>query len=681
LIESEQDPGEKLPDGPGEMLDYSPREVGRRQEDFERVRAQLALRSSEARFRLLVDSVRDYAIFMVGPNGHVSTWNRGAERILGYRPHEIIGHSIGLFHTEGDREIQLSSEHLRLAEMFGRFEEEGWRVRKDGEQFWAHGTVSALWDDTGLIGFAIVMRDLSERRAAEESLRQNEMRFRSLIENASDTIEIIEPDLTIVYASPAVERVIAFTPREMAGRSLAEFLHPEDLLQLRSILERVIQSPDSPATLELRKKHRSGGWRSMSAIVSNMLDDPGVRGLVITCRDMTDQNVMAAQLRQAQKMDAVGQLAGGVAHDFNNLLTVIKGNIELLRMDVAETSAVPAEIDEIRKAADRAAGLTRQLLAFSRKQLLHARAVDLNELVEEIEPMLRRLIGEDIQVVSGLDKAIPSVLADPGQVHQVLVNLAVNARDAMPRGGVLLIETSTVDVGERYARAHAGVAIPHGKYVQLKVTDNGSGMTSEVRARIFEPFFTTKTEGRGTGLGLATVYGIVKQSGGFIWVESDVGKGSSFQILLPAADSTAAVEHPVSERDDQFPGSETILLVEDEEPLRLLTKRVLERHGYRVLSARNGREAVEIASTFDGPIHLVLTDVVMPGMSGREIGERLSAVRPEARLLYMSGYTDDEIIRRGLLDPNLALLEKPFSPIDLARTVRRVLDGTPTSTH
>ena len=822
--------------------------------DEERQRAQVALSSSEARFRLLVDGIRDYAVFMIGPNGSVSSWNRGAERILGYRPDEIIGSSIDVLHTESDRELSVSSEYLRLAERFGRYEQENWRVRKDGTRFWAHDTLSALFDDAGLVGFAVVMRDLSERRQAEDALkahsermsnvirmqqriavtsldaiesmeglireigamiradgtalalaeddelvyhmtsglssryhnlridlrtspagialqsgewlcsngkkisplvrqametrkgvgslimvplvydgrglgvldivygapdafddddldtlqlvsgqiaaavshmlsfrakqvlimertraltamRDSEERFRSLIENASDTIEILDRDLVVRYASPAAEPVLGYQPEELVGKSIREILHPEDFQRLSGIVAEIAAVPRASAEIELRKQHKSGAWRSMNAVARNLLDDPAIHGLVLTCHDVTERNILAAQLRQAQKMDAIGQLAGGVAHDFNNLLTVIKGNADLMRMELDPASGLHTEIEEVRTAADRAAGLTRQLLAFSRKQLLHAREVDVNELVQEFRPMLGRLIGEDVDIRTELAPRLEPVLADPGQIHQVLMNLAVNARDAMPGGGILTIATSTVQVDDAYIEAHAPVAIKPGQYVQLSVSDTGAGMSAEVRVRIFEPFFTTKDPGRGTGLGLATVYGIVKQSGGFIWVETAPGKGSTFQIIFPAVARSTDARTEKQEAADDPRGSETILLIEDEAPLRALATRVLQRYGYRVLVASNGAEALAIASAHEGPIHLVVCDVVMPGMNGREAAGRLRTLRPEARLLYMSGYTDDEILRRGLLDPNLRMLEKPFSSSTLAHTVRSVLDG------
>lgn len=860
MTQPQQDPDASAPDSADQSAeDLRVRDVGRRLEDKPGVQSDMALRSSEARFRALVDGIHDYAIFMAGPDGHVSSWNRGAARIFGYKPNEIIGQHLDAFHQESDSEVSLASEHLKLAELFGRFEEEGWRVRKDGRRFWSQGSISALFDDSGLIGFAVVVRDLTERREAEEALhtrseqlaavvhlqqrisegqltigpsmelmierigeliradgiavgilegdeivyrmasgmgrtqrgerflrtnsladriltsgewvraddavnderldcemcralgigstllvpliydgegvgilsvvyaeshaiheddietiqlltgqiaaavsnalslganvrlirertealeevKRSEERFRSLIEHASDCIAIVDAELRVKYASPSHERTIGYSCSDLENMSLATLVHPDDVESLHARMQVVLAAPEQTASCEIRLRHRLGAWRSTGVVLKNLLDHAGIDGIILTLHDVTERNMLEAQLRQSQKMDAVGQLAGGVAHDFNNLLTVIKGNLELLTLDL-QHGRTNAEIEEIRKAADRAAGLTRQLLAFSRKQLLHARATDVNEIVTELEPMLRRLIGNDVQVAPILAPNLTPVLIDPSQMHQVLMNLAVNARDAMPGGGVLIIETSMVEVDERYLEAYAGVTIPLGSYVQISVSDDGVGMSEEVRARLFEPFFTTKDAGKGSGLGLATVYGIVKQSGGFVWATSEPGVGSTFQVLLPSAAAGAVAENAAMGVASEGHGSETILLVEDEEPLRKLAKRVLERYGYRVLTALNGQDAKRIVSGYEGAIDLLLTDVVMPGTGGRELADWFQHERPDTRLLYMSGYTDDEIIRRGLNDPSLALLEKPFSPADLVRTVRQVLDVPSGVTH
>jgi nitrogen-specific signal transduction histidine kinase/ActR/RegA family two-component response regulator len=388
---------------------------------------------------------------------------------------------------------------------------------------------------------------------------------------------------------------------------------------------------------------------------------------------------LESQLRQAQKMEAVGQLAGGVAHDFNNLLTAIRGYSEFALNRLGEENpGIRKDIEEIAKSADRASSLTRQLLAFSRKQLLQPRILQLNDVVGEVDQMMRRLIGEDIEVVTVFGRALGRVKADPGQIEQVLVNLVVNARDAMPDGGKLTIETSNFDVDEEYAAAHDGLSA--GRYVMLAVYDTGHGIDAQTKSRVFEPFFTTKEHGKGTGLGLATVYGIVKQSEGYVAVESEPGQGAAFKVFLhrleAGADEIERTLHVVEERPR---GSETVLLVEDEEVVRNLVREILEGNGYTVLEARNGAEALDLGRRRKGPIHLLVTDVVMPKMSGRELAERLVTIHHETRILYMSGYTDGAIGQHGVLDPHTAFLQKPFSFDDLAQKVRKVLDAPATT--
>jgi signal transduction histidine kinase len=391
-------------------------------------------------------------------------------------------------------------------------------------------------------------------------------------------------------------------------------------------------------------------------------------------RAEADRQALEAQLLQSQKMEAVGQLAGGVAHDFNNMLTVISGYSAILLETLDAADPNRGDIEEIRGAAERAAGLTRQLLAFSRKQVLQPRVVDLNsEVITGLEKMLRRLIGEDIELVTSLDGHLGLVNADPGQLEQVIVNLAVNARDAMPDGGRLVIETANMELGAEHAGRHIGVKA--GRYVMLAVTDTGSGMKPETMARMFEPFFTTKEQGKGTGLGLATVYGIVKQSGGDIWVYSEPGHGTSFKIYLPLVEEPKSAAVPASTKAHDYAGTETILLVEDDETLRLLARRILQSRGYTVLEARDGEQALAICGQPATRIDLVATDAVMPKMNGRVLAERLATLRPRLRVLFMSGYTDDDMLRRGIMDPRMAFLQKPFTPEGLAKKVREVLDS------
>jgi len=407
---------------------------------------------------------------------------------------------------------------------------------------------------------------------------------------------------------------------------------------------------------------------------------PSREGLAIWSRDVTKRKEVEEalrhseeQLRQAQKMEAIGRLAGGIAHDFNNLLTAIKGHAELLLAEIDESSSKRADIEEIWKASERAAVLTRQLLAFSRQQVSQPRVLNLNDVVNEIGSMLGRLIGEDVELVLLPDPDLGYVMADPGQMEQVLMNLAVNARDAMPRGGRLTIETSNVELADDFPHRFAYDVRP-GPYVMISVTDTGVGMDKEVQKRIFEPFFTTKEKGKGTGLGLSTVYGIVQQSGGYIWVDSRLGQGTTFKIYLPRVQAGPVEVEPVTVSPTSATGSETILVVEDEPAVRALICKTLRKNGYTVLEAVNGRDALRAASEHRGPLDLVLTDVVMPEMGGKELAERLSVSRPDTMIVFMSGYAESEIVHNGVLKPGTILLEKPFTPDSLARKVREVLD-------
>ena len=388
-------------------------------------------------------------------------------------------------------------------------------------------------------------------------------------------------------------------------------------------------------------------------------------------QDVTERKQLEGQLRQAQKMEAIGRLAGGVAHDFNNVLTAIFGYVDILREEMPADSSAQRDLAEVRKASERAASLTKQLLAFSRQQVLEPVVLDPNALVEDFEKMLHRLIGEDVELRLSLARDAGNVLADPGQLQQVLMNLVVNARDAMPTGGKLILETANAELSEQYAELHQPV-VP-GRYVMLAVSDTGTGMTPETRARIFEPFFTTKEKGKGTGLGLSTVYGIVKQSGGYVWVYSELGRGTTFKIYLPRVDAAPDTLLPARE-PSTVAGTETILLAEDDAVLRPLARGLLEKLGYTVLDAADAEEALEAARQYPEVIHLLLTDVVMPGASGRELARQLENPRPQIKVLYVSGYTDDAIVHHGMLEPGLNFLQKPFTPTALARKVREVLD-------
>jgi len=506
-----------------------------------------------------------------------------------------------------------------------------------------------------------------------EELHAAEQRYRRLAENAPDVIFRYElyPRRVCSFVNPRVTALAGYSPEEYyADPDLAfKVVHPED----RPMLDAAFLGDGPEVSMStLRWAHRNGAviWIEQHHV---LVRDQGGRLVAIEfiARDITGRKHLEAQFLQAQKMEAIGRLAGGVAHDFNNLLTVINGYSSQALDALSPSEPLRQDIEEINKAGERAATLTRQLLAFSRRQMLTTRVLDLNVIVLDMDRMLRRVLREDVELVTALEPALDAVHADPGQIEQVIMNLAVNARDAMPAGGRLLIETGNVELDDAYARQDR-VMVP-GRYVMLAVSDTGCGMDEETQANIFEPFFTTKPQGEGTGLGLSTVFGIVKQSGGNIWVYSEPGKGTSFKIYFPRV---ALRPESVGRRLATKPaaGSETVLVVEDEDGVRKLIRSVLKRAGYTVLEARGGGEALLLCQSHWSTIHLLLTDLVMPQMGGRELAKRIAALRPEIKLLFMSGYTDNAIVQQGVLDRETPFLQKPFTPAALAGKVRETLD-------
>jgi PAS domain S-box-containing protein len=459
-----------------------------------------------------------------------------------------------------------------------------------------------------------------------------------------------------------------------------KIIHPDEHDRVMTALDQHLKM-HKPYMEEYRVQRKDGTFCYWTDRGTAFWDEKGNPFKMIgACEDITERKraeeentVLQEQLRQSQKMEAVGRLGGGIAHDFNNLLTIIKGYSQLSLLDLKESDPLWGNIQEIQKATQRATDLTRQLLAFSRRQILDLKVLDLNILLRELDKMLRRIIGEDIELVTLLSGDLGRVKIDPGQIEQVILNLAVNSRDAMPSGGKLTIETANVVLDEEYAHAH--VAVIPGHYVRLSISDTGVGMPRELKEKVFEPFFTTKEKGKGTGLGLSMVYGIVKQIGGNIWVYSEPGHGTTFKIYLPRVEEQLDTFHALDETDYSPRGSETVLLVEDEQEVRLLAHRLLSQQGYRVLEATNGVEALHVAQEHGGEkIHLLLTDVVMPQMGGKELADQLKIFRPDVKVLYTSGYTDDAIVHHGVLEPGTHFLQKPFSPKTLSHKVREVLD-------
>ncbi len=530
-----------------------------------------------------------------------------------------------------------------------------------------------LKDRLARLGPAV--RGALERESMRQQLHERDAYFRSLIEQAMDIIAVLDADGGIRYASPSVLPLLGYMPDELLGRSMLHVVHPEDADDTFRVFAEGVATGRAGRLFEVRLRHKDGTYRTVEAIGRYLTDDPVVRGVVINARDVTERRSLERQLLQAQKMEAVGRLAGGIAHDFNNVLTGIFGYVGLLLEGLPTLSPLRPDLEEIRSAAERAAALTRQLLAFSRKQVLQTRVLDLNELLTDLDRLLRRLLGEDIDIVTKLDPALGAVRADAGQLEQVVVNLAVNARDAMPGGGRLTIETRNAELDEDYVRGHGPVR--PGSYVMFALSDTGTGMSPETMSHLFEPFFTTKEAGKGTGLGLATVYGIVKQSGGYVWCYSEPGLGTTFKVYLPRVDEPVD-RRPARVAASPTRGSETVLVVEDETALRTLTRRVLERHGYTVLDAASAEAAATLAQGYAAPIHLLLADVVLPGGSSRELADALLMQRPQLKVLFMSGYTEDAIVHRGVLAANTPFINKPFSADGLVAKVREVLDAAAT---
>jgi two-component system, cell cycle sensor histidine kinase and response regulator CckA len=513
-----------------------------------------------------------------------------------------------------------------------------------------------------------------DRKQNEDALRGSEERYRRIIETTAEGIWTLDADDRTTFVNQNMARMMGHSASAMVGQPLLSLLQERDRPRAEVQLERLRQGIEEQ--FDFKVHHRDGRMIWLMVSTAPLYGaDHRYAGALIMCSDISERKRLEEQYRQAQKMEAIGRLAGGVAHDFNNLITIVNGCADLVLAKLPGDDPAAEFVREIKNAGERGAGLTRQLLAFSRQQVLEPRVVDLNAVITDMERMLGRMIGEDIVLGKALDPRLGRVRVDPGQIHQIIMNLAVNARDAMPNGGQFTIETRNVDLDEDYARLHSDVR--PGGYVMLVVSDTGVGMDSDIRTRVFEPFFTTKEPGKGTGLGLATVYGIVTQSGGHISLYSEPRQGTVFKIFLPRVDEplSNAAAHPAAPK--ALRGAETVLLVEDEDTVRLLSRHILELYGYTVLEARGPEEALAMAEHYEGSIHLLLTDVVMPGGGGRLVAEQLSASRPGVKVLYVSGYTDDAVVRYGVLHAEAAFLQKPFTAVSLAAKVREVLDGVP----
>jgi two-component system, cell cycle sensor histidine kinase and response regulator CckA len=517
-----------------------------------------------------------------------------------------------------------------------------------------------------------LLMEIDLRAQAEKALLRSEERYRDLVENAKDIIYTRDLQGNCTSINKVVEQVLGYTREEALGMNIWETVSSESQKKIQEMVMRKLAG-EGMAVFEMEAMAKNG--RKVTLEVNTRLVHEGgvLVGVQGIARDVTERRQLEEQLRQSQKMEAVGQLAGGVAHDFNNILAVIIGYSDILLNKLKQEDPTRRKITEIRKSAERAANLTGQLLAFSRRQVMQPAVIDLNATVKDMSEMFRQLIGENIELHTSFEEGLGPVKADLGQIQQVIMNLIVNARDAMPQGGHLTIGTQNAYLrDENLGRLYR---VKEGHYVMLAVSDTGCGMDTEMQAHVFEPFFTTKEKGKGTGLGLSTVYGIVKQSGGYIWVFSEVGRGTTFKIYLPLIEEEVEEVNTSVTPAEQLNGTETVLLVEDEENVRRLACEILEMNGYTVIEAKDGVEALEVCDRYEGPIQLMLTDVVMPRLGGRELSQRLAPLRPQMRVLYMSGYTDDAIVRHGAFDRDIHFLQKPFTPEALARKVRQAISA------
>ncbi len=536
-----------------------------------------------------------------------------------------------------------------------------------------HIAMRALVGMVLLFSVYVIYQQWQIHRFRVRLVAQEEL-FSLIAENAADMIAVVTADGKRLYNSPSYQKLLGYSLEELEKTSAYEQIHPDDMPAVTAAAQEA-RTTGIGRRLEYRVRHKSGEWRMLESTASAVRNVAGaVEKLVIVNRDITERRELEQQLVLSQRLEAVGKLSGGIAHDFNNLLGVIIGYSEALQQSIGPENPLREAIDEIQKAGQRAATLTQQLLAFSRKQVLAPKILDLNSIVEDMQKMLRRLIGEDVELKFNMPVDLGRVKADRSQLEQVILNLAVNARDAMPHGGELKIETANAELEEKDVLRYRYV-IP-GSYIVLRVSDTGIGMDAKTQSHIFEPFFTTKEKGKGTGLGLATVYGIVKQSGGYIWLESEPGKGTTFRIFLPRAEGVVEEAAPVKSMK-RGSGPRTILLVEDEPSLRKLTHRTLKDMGYSVLEANDAAQAIDVARSTDAPIDLLLTDVIMPGMSGGDLAKKLSPENPHMHVLFMSGYTDGAIEVRGSLPPGMAVLRKPFTRDVLLRTVEGTLAQPP----
>jgi two-component system, cell cycle sensor histidine kinase and response regulator CckA len=637
----------------------------------ERVQSEIMLRDSEEQYRRIFETADDGILLLEKSKLKIRHANPAIMAMLGYSNEELIGNDM---------------KDIGFPDDIGAFQKIMQALKKDGIVNYTDVEVNnkagqVIDVDIYMVDRAKLVqcniRDISDRKRAEEALKESEQRFRTVAKYNYHWESWVGPDGKYIYVSPSCERITGYLAEEFMKdpELFTRIVHPDDRETVSMHMKSYVDTEGTEGNhIDFRIITRGDAIRWISHYCQLVYDEEGNRlGVRASNRDFTERAKLREQLTQSQKMEGIGRLAGGVAHDFNNLLTTIIGYTEIMLTQVDQEGPLRSGMEEIKKASDRAADLTRQLLAFSRKQMMHPVVLNLNYPLAEMDKMLRRLIGEDIDLITVLEPELWKVKFDPGQMDQVVMNLAVNAKDAMPEGGKLTIETANVFLDEAYVRRH-GIELKPGPFVVLAVSDTGFGMDGETQSHVFEPFFTTKEKGKGTGLGLSTVYGIVKQSGGFIWVYSEPGQGTTFKIYLPKSEAEEAFAEEEQIQPQHLEGSGTILLAEDDDSARKLIRSVLQDYGYRVLEAQDGEEALRLFEQHEGPIHLLLTDVVMPGMNGRELAESLQPLQPKMKVLYMSGYTDNAVVQHGVLEPGMSFIQKPFTPKDLASEVRKVLD-------
>jgi PAS domain S-box-containing protein len=636
--------------------------------------------TSEGRYRLLVEAITDYAIYMLDPSGHVTSWNPGARRFKGYEADKIIGRHFSTFYTDAERAQNVPALALQEAERTGRFEREGWRVRKDGTQFWAHVVIDAIRSPEGdLVGFAKITRDLTERRAAEAKLRQSEEQFRLLVQSVTDyAIYMLDVTGHVASWNTGAQRIKGYAPEEIIGRHFSNFYTEADRAAglPRTGLETAAR--EGRWEHEGQRLRRDGTPFWAHVIIDAIRDEDGkLVGFAKVTRDITERREAEAALQAAQatmirsqKLEAIGQLTGGVAHDFNNLLQVISGNLQLLSKDIAGNARAEMRVQSALAGVARGSKLASQLLAFARRQPLEPRVVNVGRLIKGMDELLRRALGGEIEVETVVAGGLWNSLIDPDQLENAILNLAINARDAMNGEGRLTIEASNASLDDEYVRQYDDLAA--GQYVMIAVTDTGTGIPPDILERVYEPFFTTKAEDKGTGLGLAMVYGFLKQSGGHVKIYSEMGAGTTVKLYFPrsVASEDALVAAPSNEVKG---GEETVLVVEDDDEVREVAVSMLAELGYRVVKAKDAAGALVIVDS-GIPIDLIFTDVMMPGtLRSPELARKAKERLPDVSVLFTSGYTQNAIVHGGRLDPGVDLLAKPYTREALARKIRHVL--------